>query len=246
MDDINNNTGIGDTQNTNPTQSANDYNSMQPVTDLVDNLSGMPAAKDENKPVEEFPNQATSNPIVEDTTPSLDAVQPVVQSPIPDLGVFNTNTIQTPMMETSEPVQPTEVSPSMDTTTSIPSFDSTTPEVTPTETQAPYMEAPVEMPSLDTSLPEEIPNSFSSTESPSVSSIDSVLPSQDLSQPLEQFSAPIETPMPAFQDTEVVNTLTDEKGEKGKGSTAVVIVLIVVIVALLITIGYFAYKIFFA
>ncbi|HRX43791.1 MAG TPA: hypothetical protein P5059_00880, partial [Candidatus Dojkabacteria bacterium] len=76
--------------------------------------------------------------------------------------------------------------------------------------------------------------------------MDMPVPAQDLSQPLEQFSTPVETPMPAFQDTEVVNTLSEEKGDKGKGGTAVVIVLIVVIVALLITIGYFAYKIFFA
>ena len=83
-------------------------------------------------------------------------------------------------------------------------------------------------------------------ETPETTPDEMPLPTQDLSQPFEQFSTPVETPMPAFQDTEVVNTLSEEKGKKGKGGTAVVIVLIVVIVALLITIGYFAYKIFFA
>ena len=196
MDNVNNNTGMGDTQNTNQTPNVNTYNSMQPVTDLVNDLSGMPDVKDDNRPVEEFPNQ-------------IDSSQPLAQSPIPDLGVFNT--IQPPVVET--PVSmPTEMPmPTMETTASM-----------PTEMPAPTMETPV-------STPTEMP-----------------LPTQDLSQPFEQFSTSPETPMPAFQDTEVVNTLTNEKGDKGKGGTAVIIVLIVVIVALLVTIGYFAYKIFFA
>ena len=73
---------------------------------------------------------------------------------------------------------------------------------------------------------------------------------QDLSQPLpsvtplppEAMAAP-EVP-PVSESTDVVNTLGESSKEK-KGGGAVVIVLIVIIVALLATIGYFAFKIFF-
>ena len=209
MDNVNNNTGMGDTQNTNQTPNVNTYNSMQPVTDLVNDLSGMPDVKDDNRPVEEFPNQINTDSVLGNTTAPLDSVPPVNQSPVSDLGVFNTSQVST-----------TETPVSIPTEMAVPTME--TPVSMPTEMSAPTMETPV-------STPTEMP-----------------LPTQDLSQPFEQFSTSPETPMPAFQDTEVVNTLTNEKDDKGKGGTAVVIVLIVVIVALLVTIGYFAYKIFFA
>jgi len=209
VDNVNNNTGMGDTQNTNQTPNVNTYNSMQPVTDLVNDLSGMPDVKDDNRPVEEFPNQINTDSVLGNTTAPLDSVPPVNQSPVSDLGVFNTSQVST-----------TETPVSIPTEMAVPTME--TPVSMPTEMSAPTMETPV-------STPTEMP-----------------LPTQDLSQPFEQFSTSPETPMPAFQDTEVVNTLTNEKDDKGKGGTAVVIVLIVVIVALLVTIGYFAYKIFFA
>jgi len=224
VDNVNNNTGMGDTQNTNQTPNVNTYNSMQPVTDLVNDLSGMPDVKDDNRPVEEFPNQINTDSVLGNTTAPLDSVPPVNQSPVSDLGVFNTSQVST-----------TETPVSIPTEMAVPTME--TPVSMPTEMSAPTMETPV-------SIPTEMP--APTMETPVSTPTEMPLPTQDLSQPFEQFSTSPETPMPAFQDTEVVNTLTNEKGDKGKGGTAVVIVLIVVIVALLVTIGYFAYKIFFA
>ena len=233
MDDINNNVGMGGTQNNSTVPTNNDYNSMQPISDLVDNLSGMPASAVDNRPVEEFPNQATSNPPVDMTTaasmPTMET--PVIPTEMP------TPTMETPVIPTEMPAPTMETPVSMPTEMSAPTME--TP-VIPTEMPAPTMETPV-------SMPTEMP--MPTMETPETTPDEMPLPTQDLSQPLEQFSTPVETSMPAFQDSEVVNTLSEEKGEKGekgKGGTAVVIVLIVVIVALLITIGYFAYKIFFA
>ena len=223
MDDINNNVGMGGTQNNNTVPTNNDYNSMQPISDLVDNLSGMPASPESNKPVEEFPNQTTSEASFDMTTPVTMPTQ--IPTPTMETPVSIPTEMPAPTMET--PVIPTEIpAPTMETPISM-----------PTEMPAPTMETPVSMP---TEMP--APTMDTSPTAP----MDMPVPAQDLSQPLEQFSTPVETPMPAFQDTEVVNTLSEKKGDKGKGGTAVVIVLIVVIVALLITIGYFAYKIFFA
>ena len=56
---------------------------------------------------------------------------------------------------------------------------------------------------------------------------------------------PIETtPVPAFNEADIINTFGNEKTEKKEGNI-VVIILIIVIVILLLAIGYFAYKVFF-
>jgi len=128
----------------------------------------------------------------------------------------------------------------------MPSFGSI-PVMVESVTSSPLSEQPI---ATDTSMQSP------TLEQPAESSFDMSTP---LSQPVASTSAsqsnfspntpsePIaETPStPAFNETEIVNTLGNEKKEKGSGNT-VVIILIIVIVALLIAVGYFAYKVFFA
>ena len=110
-------------------------------------------------------------------------------------------------------------------------------------TSSPVPEQPVEPPSstessFDMSTPLSQPAAPVSPDTfpESPSNFTSSTPSEPVSE------APS---TPAFNETEIVNTLGSEKKEKEGGNT-VVIILIIVIVALLIAVGYFAYKVFLA
>lgn len=276
MDNINNNNNMaGNSQNDVNTNSVNTYNSMQPSSPLMDNsfsnvnstsasdtnvktegtdsslienLAGTPPVVESNAPVEHFPQQESSDTMpnvastfdnhsslgTADKTPNLAenlvATPPVVES-------------NTPVQHFSQQESNNTVSPE---SAGMPSFGSI-PVMGESVTSSPLSEQPI---ATDTSMQSP------TLEQPAESSFDMSTP---LSQPVASTSAsqsnfspntpsePIaETPStPAFNETEIVNTLGNEKKEKGSGNT-VVIILIIVIVALLIAVGYFAYKVFFA
>lgn len=218
VNDMNNNTAT-------PVPS-NDYNSMQPESqaeDIVSSLTGMPAPEVSTAPVGVQPTQPEVTPVVEPApTPN-----PVDLEAL--MGTTSTVGSATSPMQESMPAQDTvtQAIPSMGEGTSI--FQSTSTVETPVAETPPVVEAPTEVtPVVDTPPVTEAP------------------PAQNLSQPLPSFAPPSDNAFPTTGGEEIVSNLEESKEEKsGKSGTAVVIVLIVIIVALLITIGYFAFKIFF-
>jgi len=214
----------GNSQSDVDTNSVNTYNSMQlssplmdnnvsnvnstPASDtnvktentdssLIENLAGTPPVVESNAPVEQFPQQESSDtvPPVSAEMPSFGSIpvmgEPVASSPVSEQAVATETSMQSPTLE-----QPAESS-----------FD---------------MSTPLSQPVASTSV--------------SQSNFSPNTPSEPVA----------ETPStPAFNETEIVNTLGNEKKEKEGGNT-VVIILIIVIVALLIAVGYFAYKVFLA
>lgn len=232
---------------------ASDDNVKTESTDssLIENLAGAPSVVESNAPVEQFPQQEPSDTLLNgtsisdgrvgtaDVTPNLAenlaGTSPVVES--------YASVEQFPQLESANTVSPEFAG--------IPSFGSI-PVMGEPVTSSPVSEQPV---GTETSM------QSTTSEQPTESSF-------DMSTPLSQPAAPVspdtfpESPSnftsstpsepvseapstPAFNETEIVNTLGSEKKEKEGGNT-VVIILIIVIVALLIAVGYFAYKVFLA
>lgn len=238
-------------------------NSFQSVPNMMEQVPNTPSVM-ESTPVQE---QFTPSPMSEIDVAKVDSTQPVVQTPsVPMEGVdsqapsFGGTPVMTestlpeglptdtaiPTVETSSsPVQPT-----MDTSSNLESLMPqgeqisdisqpqplsevpTAPEVSVAEPEAVI---PAPLPTVETT-PVDIPLENTPVAQPESSPV-------DLSQPMPEFAPDQQTAMPAFNESEIVNTLGDEKKD-GKGGTVVVIVLIVVIVALLAAIGYFFFKIF--
>lgn len=230
------------------------------------------APKEEFPAQQEIDNSfAQPQPMADASMAPVDtqASQPMMETPIapvetqmnsvgqPEVAQNRMPSFDSPMGET----QPMDTMPSVDmsaplTQPSIPdnAMDSVIPQSEPmaqvTETPMPQFEAPVMAPDVTSPSPvDTLPTMSAEPVVPPSASMDAPvpvapsLPSQDLSQPMPTFAAPSESPMPAFNESEIVNTLGESEKE-GKGGTVVVIILIVVIIALLATIGYFAYKIF--
>ena len=227
MDNINNNNNMaGNSQNDVNTNSVNTYNSMQPSSPLMDNnfsnVNSTPASDTNVK------TESTNPSLIENlagTPPVTESNAPVEQFPQqePVSQVVNNDTAS------SEPA-------------GMPSFGSI-PVMGESVTSSPVPEQPVEPPSstessFDMSTPLSQPAAPVSPDTfpESPSNFTSSTPSEPVSE------APS---TPAFNETEIVNTLGNEKKEKEGGNT-VVIILIIVIVALLIAVGYFAYKVFLA
>lgn len=230
MDNINNNNN----NNNNNQNNVNAYNSIQTPSGLVDDanvtepnnvvdeLSGMPPVAPSNAPVEEFLSEQTDNQNVQSQIQDASAIQQIPS--------FE----NTPLNEESVTQSPVSDTPSLVQE----SVQSSIPEKQP--------EVSVDM---SASLSKPI-----STASESLNPVEQPVPSFEPANQQSQatlseneFLQPsIETPsVPAFNESEIVNTLGNEESKK-KGGNAIVIVLIIVIIALLIAIGYFAYKVFFA
>ncbi len=271
----NNNNMAGNSQSDVDTNSVNTYNSMQPSSPLMDNnfsnvnstpasdtnvktestnpslienLAGTPPVVESNAPVEEFPQQEPSNTVPGATLTPDSSVETIDTSS--NLGENLAGT--SPVVESNAPVeqfpQQEPVSQVVNNDTSspepagMPSFGSI-PVMGESVTSSPVPEQPVEPPSstessFDMSTPLSQPAAPVSPDTfpESPSNFTSSTPSEPVSE------APS---TPAFNETEIVNTLGSEKKEKEGGNT-VVIILIIVIVALLIAVGYFAYKVFLA
>ena len=238
MDNINNNNNMaGSSQSDVDTNSVNTYNSIQPSSPLMDNnisnINPTPAsdtnANTGSTDSSLIENLAGTPPVTESNAPveqfpQQESVSQAVNNDIASsepAGMPSFGSI--PVMGesvTSSPVpeQPVVTEPSMQSPTSDQPAESSFDMSTPLS--QPAASAPV---SPDT-FPESPSNLTSSTPSEPISEAPST---------------------PAFNETEIVNTLGNEKKEKEGGNT-VVIILIIVIVALLIAVGYFAYKVFLA
>jgi len=235
--------------NINPTP-ASDTNANTGSTDssLIESLAGTPPVVESNAPVEEFPQQEPSNTVPGATLTPDSSVETIDTSS--NLGENLAGT--SPVVESNAPVeqfpQQEPVSQVVNNDTSspepagMPSFGSI-PVMGESVTSSPVPEQPVEPPSstessFDMSTPLSQPAAPVSPDTfpESPSNFTSSTPSEPVSE------APS---TPAFNETEIVNTLGSEKKEKEGGNT-VVIILIIVIVALLIAVGYFAYKVFLA
>ncbi len=271
MDNINNNNNMAG----NSQSDVDTYNSIQPSSQLMDNnvsnmnstpasddnvktestdsslienLAGTPPVTESNAPVEEFPQQEPSNTVPGATLTPDSSVETIDTSS--NLGENLAGT--SPVVESNAPVeqfpQQEPVSQVVNNDTSspepagMPSFGSI-PVMGESVTSSPVPEQPVEPPSstessFDMSTPLSQPAAPVSPDTfpESPSNFTSSTPSEPVSE------APS---TPAFNETEIVNTLGNEKKEKEGGNT-VVIILIIVIVALLIAVGYFAYKVFLA
>ena len=254
MDNINNNNNMAD----NSQSDVDTYNSIQPSSQLMDNnvsnmnstpasddnvktestdsslienLAGAPSVVESNAPVEQFPQQEPSDTLLNgtsisdgrvgtaDVTPNLAenlaGTSPVVES--------YASVEQFPQLESANTVSPEFAG--------IPSFGSI-PVMGEPVTSSPVSEQPV--------------GTEASMYTPLSSPVASTSVSQSNFSPVTSSEPIAETPSaPAFNETEIVNTLGNEKKEKESGN-AVLIILIIVIVALLIAVGYFAYKVFFA
>ena len=254
MDNINNNNNVAG----NSQSDVDTYNSIQPSSQLMDNnvsnmnstpasddnvktestdsslienLAGAPSVVESNAPVEQFPQQEPSDTLLNgtsisdgrvgtaDVTPNLAenlaGTSPVVES--------YASVEQFPQLESANTVSPEFAG--------IPSFGSI-PVMGEPVTSSPVSEQPV--------------GTEASMYTPLSSPVASTSVSQSNFSPVTSSEPIAETPSaPAFNETEIVNTLGNEKKEKESGN-AVLIILIIVIVALLIAVGYFAYKVFFA
>ncbi len=254
MDNINNNNNMAG----NSQSDVDTYNSIQPSSQLMDNnvsnmnstpasddnvktestdsslienLAGAPSVVESNAPVEQFPQQEPSDTLLNgtsisdgrvgtaDVTPNLAenlaGTSPVVES--------YASVEQFPQLESANTVSPEFAG--------IPSFGSI-PVMGEPVTSSPVSEQPV--------------GTEASMYTPLSSPVASTSVSQSNFSPVTSSEPIAETPSaPAFNETEIVNTLGNEKKEKESGN-AVLIILIIVIVALLIAVGYFAYKVFFA
>ena len=254
MDNINNNNNVAG----NSQSDVDTYNSIQPSSQLMDNnvsnmnstpasddnvktestdsslienLAGAPSVVESNAPVEQFPQQEPSDTLLNgtsisdgrvgtaDVTPNLAenlaGTSPVVES--------YASVEQFPQLESANTVSPEFAG--------MPSFGSI-PVMGEPVTSSPVSEQPV--------------GTEASMYTPLSSPVASTSVSQSNFSPVTSSEPIAETPSaPAFNETEIVNTLGNEKKEKESGN-AVLIILIIVIVALLIAVGYFAYKVFFA
>ncbi len=254
MDNINNNNNMAG----NSQSDVDTYNSIQPSSQLMDNnvsnmnstpasddnvktestdsslienLAGAPSVVESNAPVEQFPQQEPSDTLLNgtsisdgrvgtaDVTPNLAenlaGTSPVVES--------YASVEQFPQLESANTVSPEFAG--------MPSFGSI-PVMGEPVTSSPVSEQPV--------------GTEASMYTPLSSPVASTSVSQSNFSPVTSSEPIAETPSaPAFNETEIVNTLGNEKKEKESGN-AVLIILIIVIVALLIAVGYFAYKVFFA
>jgi len=212
---------------------ASDDNVKTESTDssLIENLAGAPSVVESNAPVEQFPQQEPSDTLLNgtsisdgrvgtaDVTPNLAenlaGTSPVVES--------YASVEQFPQLESANTVSPEFAG--------MPSFGSI-PVMGEPVTSSPVSEQPV--------------GTEASMYTPLSSPVASTSVSQSNFSPVTSSEPIAETPSaPAFNETEIVNTLGNEKKEKESGN-AVLIILIIVIVALLIAVGYFAYKVFFA
>ena len=243
----NQNNGVGQTVNdmnnsTNTTTPSNDYNSMQPESqaeDIVSSLTGMPSPEVSSAPVGVQPIQPeTTSPV-----PETPLTPPAVETPP---APFDMEALMGSTPSVGNAASPLQESPTDTVTQAIPSMGEGTSifQSTPVVETPPVLETPVEVPTpMETVTPVETPVAEEAVvETP----VEESSPAQNLSQPLPSFAPPSDNAFPATAGEEIVSNLEESKEEKeGKGGTAVVIVLIVIIVALLITIGYFAFKIFF-
>ena len=229
MDNINNNNNMaGSSQSDVDTNSVNAYNSIQPSSPLMDNnisnINPTPAS-DTNANT-----GSTDSSLIE----NLAGTPPVTES--------NAPVEQFPQQESVSQAVNNDIASSEPA--GMPSFGSI-PVMGESVTSSPVPEQPVEPPSstessFDMSTPLSQPAASAPVSPDTFPESPSNLTSSTPSEPVSEAPS-----TPAFNETEIVNTLGNEKKEKEGGNT-VVIILIIVIVALLIAVGYFAYKVFFA
>ena len=244
----------------------NSFMQPQPTVDVSNppiDTQVMPSQPMMDTPVPPIDGGIQPQPMVDTQMNSMVQPESVVDTPI-----VSSDITQNQMPPFATPAEPMNAMPPIDMSAPLAqSFSQadpmnsvmpqSDPMVQPTEVPMPQFEAtntiPETLPSMDPQTPmppiDTLPTMSAEPVVPPVASMEGVtsaqsaFPSQDLSEPMPSFSTPSESPMPAFNESEIVNTLGDSKDE-GKGGTVVVIILIVVIIALLATIGYFAYKIF--
>lgn len=229
MDNINNNNNMaGNSQSDVDTNSVNTYNSIQPSSPLMDNnvsnINPTPAS-DTNANT-----GSTDSSLIE----NLAGTPPVTES--------NAPVEQFPQQESVSQAVNNDIASSEPA--GMPSFGSI-PVMGESVTSSPVPEQPVEPPSstessFDMSTPLSQPAASAPVSPDTFPESPSNLTSSTPSEPVSEAPS-----TPAFNETEIVNTLGNEKKEKEGGNT-VVIILIIVIVALLIAVGYFAYKVFLA
>ncbi len=229
MDNINNNNNMaGSSQSDVDTNSVNTYNSIQPSSPLMDNnisnINPTPAS-DTNANT-----GSTDSSLIE----NLAGTPPVTES--------NAPVEQFPQQESVSQAVNNDIASSEPA--GMPSFGSI-PVMGESVTSSPVPEQPVEPPSstessFDMSTPLSQPAASAPVSPDTFPESPSNLTSSTPSEPVSEAPS-----TPAFNETEIVNTLGNEKKEKEGGNT-VVIILIIVIVALLIAVGYFAYKVFLA
>ena len=229
MDNINNNNNVaGNSQSDVDTNSVNTYNSIQPSSPLMDNnvsnINPTPAS-DTNANT-----GSTDSSLIE----NLAGTPPVTES--------NAPVEQFPQQESVSQAVNNDIASSEPA--GMPSFGSI-PVMGESVTSSPVPEQPVEPPSstessFDMSTPLSQPAASAPVSPDTFPESPSNLTSSTPSEPVSEAPS-----TPAFNETEIVNTLGNEKKEKEGGNT-VVIILIIVIVALLIAVGYFAYKVFLA
>jgi hypothetical protein len=173
--------------------------------------------------VQSIPVDSTPTPPVMEIPEIVE--QPVVETPAP---VMDTPTVTQPEVDTQS-IQGTVPSPAPVETTQMPqdvTVDDSLSNVTP---------PPIEEPTLGESVAQE---SFASQGTTNIQS-----ESMDLIPP-QPVNTQVSDTAPVTQGADIVNTL-EEVNKEGKSGTIIVIGLVVIIVILLITIGYFAFKIFF-
>jgi len=229
VDNINNNNNMaGSSQSDVDTNSVNTYNSIQPSSPLMDNnisnINPTPAS-DTNANT-----GSTDSSLIE----NLAGTPPVTES--------NAPVEQFPQQESVSQAVNNDIASSEPA--GMPSFGSI-PVMGESVTSSPVPEQPVEPPSstessFDMSTPLSQPAASAPVSPDTFPESPSNLTSSTPSEPVSEAPS-----TPAFNETEIVNTLGNEKKEKEGGNT-VVIILIIVIVALLIAVGYFAYKVFLA
>jgi len=229
VDNINNNNNMaGNSQSDVDTNSVNTYNSIQPSSPLMDNnvsnINPTPAS-DTNANT-----GSTDSSLIE----NLAGTPPVTES--------NAPVEQFPQQESVSQAVNNDIASSEPA--GMPSFGSI-PVMGESVTSSPVPEQPVEPPSstessFDMSTPLSQPAASAPVSPDTFPESPSNLTSSTPSEPVSEAPS-----TPAFNETEIVNTLGNEKKEKESGNT-VVIILIIVIVALLIAVGYFAYKVFLA
>ena len=237
--------------NINPTP-ASDTNANTGSTDssLIENLAGTPPVTESNAPVEEFPQQEPSNTVPGATLTPDSSVETVDTSSnlaenlagTPPVTESNAPVEQFPQQESVSQAVNNDIASSEPA--GMPSFGSI-PVMGESVTSSPVPEQPVEPPSstessFDMSTPLSQPAASAPVSPDTFPESPSNLTSSTPSEPVSEAPS-----TPAFNETEIVNTLGNEKKEKEGGNT-VVIILIIVIVALLIAVGYFAYKVFLA
>ena len=244
MDNINNNIADNNQSNVN-TNPANTYNSIQPSPSLmgntnvnmsgtkpndnvVDNLSATPSVDSRSIPAEGLQNQEP----VSHTVPSdIQNTSDVSGS------VYNPNLVEN--LSGVEPITQaythTEGLPSQE-----PVSQTLQNDIQNVSEQPSLAQEAIQTNSIDMSAPLSQPiSSILETSSLPQQSVPSFESSNTSMQ------TPIETtPVPAFNEADIINTFGNEKTEKKEGNI-VVIILIIVIVILLLAIGYFAYKVFF-